>query len=129
MRKSLLYLIVVAVIGLSACTESQPVNVFYGEKFEVQHPMSVDELLKRLENGSIQKEVQVEGVITKSCTHSGCWLMLESSQGVEVLVTYKEEAFTTAKNIKDRKVVLKGTAEYNQEKERYDVAASGLILN
>jgi hypothetical protein len=111
------------------CRESQPVKVFYGEKFEVLNPISADLLIDMVDAGKVAEDIQVEGLIEKSCTHSGCWLMLENTKGAKIIVTYKDESFTTAKNIKDRKATLLGNATYDSEKETYNVVASGLILN
>jgi hypothetical protein len=116
-------------LGAIACSESQPVKVFYGEKFEVLNPISADELIDLVDAEKTPESVQVEGQIEKSCTHSGCWLMLENTRGAKIIVTYKEESFTTAKNIKGRKATLLGKATYDSEKETYNVVASGLILN
>jgi len=128
MKQLFLALFAISLLA-TGCSESQPVKVFYGEKFEVLNPITADELIEMVNAGTATEDIQVEGLIEKSCTHSGCWLMLENSKDAKIIVTYKEESFTTAKNIKDRKVTLLGSATYDSDKETYNVVASGLILN
>jgi hypothetical protein len=127
--KQLFFVLFAVSLSAIACSESQPVKVFYGEKFEVLNPISADELIDLVDAGKTSEPVQVEGLIEKSCTHTGCWMMLENTKGAKIVVTYKDEGFTTAKNIKDRKATLLGSATYDSEKETYNVVASGLILN
>jgi hypothetical protein len=127
--KHILFVLVAISLSAMGCRESQPVKVFYGEKFEVLNPISADLLIDMVDAGKVAEDIQVEGLIEKSCTHSGCWLMLENTKGAKIIVTYKDESFTTAKNIKDRKATLLGNATYDSEKETYNVVASGLILN
>lgn len=114
---------------LAACTESKPVKVFYGEKFEVVDPMSPDQLITLLDEEQTAENILVEGAIEKSCTHSGCWLTLVNEKGETIFVTYKDEAFTTAKDIKGRKVTLKGAAMKDEKKGEYNIVATGLIIN
>lgn len=116
---------------LNACQEGKPVNIFYGEKFESANSVTPEQLItlvEALDEESVVSDVVVSGVIEKSCTHSGCWLTLENEQGAKILVTYKDEAFTTEKRIKGKKVTLKGDASKDGE-QSYKVVASGLILN
>lgn len=116
-------------ILMVACTQNEPVKLFYGEKFEVVDPMTADELIELLDAENRAGDITVEGEIEKSCTHSGCWMTLVNTKGEKIFVTYKDEAFTTAKDIKGRKVALKGTAEKDEKEGEYKFVASGLIIN
>jgi hypothetical protein len=122
-------IIALAVVFVSACTENKPVKLYYGEKFEVVEPMSADELIKLLDAETQAADLIVEGEIEKSCTHSGCWMTLVNTRGEKVFVTYKDGSFTTAKDIKGRKVALKGAAEKDEKEGEYKLVASGLIIN
>ena len=129
MRKYL-FSCIASILILSACKESEPVKIFYGERFDAVDPISAEELLGMLEKDSIVEDVLVQGVVEKSCSHSGCWMTLANTKGKEVLVTYKDDAFKTAKKgMKEKKVVLKGYAERGDSPDSYKIIASGLILN
>jgi hypothetical protein len=123
------WIFLISVALLTACTESKPVKVFYGEKFEVVDPMTPDQLITLLDEEQTADDVLVEGSIEKSCTHSGCWMTLVNEKGETIFVSYKDEAFTTAKDIKGRKVTLKGAAKKDEKKGEYNIVASGLIIN
>jgi hypothetical protein len=124
----------ILIIGLTAllmaaCIQKKPVKLFYGEKFEVINPISADELIELLDEEKKGGDLIVEGEIEKSCTHSGCWMTLVNTKGEKIFVTYKDETFTTAKDIKGRKVTLKGMAEKDEKEGEYKFVASGLIIN
>lgn len=122
-------IVALTAILMGACTHREPVKLFYGEKFEVVNPMKADELIELLDAENKAADLIVEGEIEKSCTHSGCWMTLVNTKGEKILVTYKDGAFTTAKDIKGRKVALMGTAEKDEKEGGYKFVASGLIIN
>lgn len=106
------------------------VKIYHGEKFDTTGVISTEQLLETLAQKGKVENVIVSGTIDKSCKHTGCWLTLKNNKGKEVLVTYKDEAFTTAKDIEGRKVTAKGNVGINPEDSTgYQFVASGIILN
>ncbi|MCO5232955.1 MAG: DUF4920 domain-containing protein [Chitinophagales bacterium] len=117
---------IIATLILLGCSQQEEVKSLYGEDFNISSPISTEQLIQEIDSKAEVKNTQVEGVVEKSCGHTGCWLTLKNSQGKTIYVTYKDDAFTTAKNLKDRKVVLQGEGRYNQDDEEYEFIASGL---
>lgn len=115
---------------LIACSNNnEGVKIFYGEKFEVVQPISTDDLITTIDAQGKTDAIQVAGTIEKSCTHTGCWMTLDNTAKQKIFVTYKDDAFTTAKKIEGKKVTLLGEGSFDQEKNQYEFVASGLILN
>ena len=123
------FLLSIITCVLAACNSGAPVKVFYGEKFTETQPISADSLIKAIDGQAAVKGIQVSGTVDKSCTHKGCWLTLENVTGEKIMVTYKDDAFTTAKDIKGRKVTLIGDGNKNADKDQYEFIATGVILN
>ena len=104
-------------------------KVYYGEKFEENAPITPDELVQAIDSNKSVQDVQVSGTIDESCESSGCWITLKGGDDKTILVTYKDNAFTTAKKIQGKKVTLLGNGNYNEKKDEYEFVASGFILN
>lgn len=114
---------------LVSCNNTDGVKIYYGEKFDVAQPISTDELIQNIDANGTTPTLQVAGTIEKSCTHSGCWMTLENTSNQKIFVTYKDNAFTTAKKIDGKKVVLQGEGSHNSDKDQYEFVAEGIILN
>lgn len=112
-----------------SCNQSDGVKIYYGEKFDVAKPISTDELIQQIDANGTTSTLQVAGTIDKSCIHTGCWMTLENSANQKIFVTYKDNAFTTAKKIDGKKVTLQGEGSHNAEKDQYEFIAEGIILN
>lgn len=118
------------ITSMIACNSNNDgVKIFYGEKFEVSSPLTPDQLIDSIDNQQATDKIQVSGTIEKSCSHRGCWLTLENDADKKIFVTYKEDAFTTAKKIDGKKVTLVGKGSHNSEKDQYEFVADGVILN
>ncbi len=127
MRTWILSLVAAAI--MTACSSnSEGVKIFYGEKFDVNAPVTTDQLITAIDNNDTAK-TQVSGIIEKSCSHRGCWMTLENEAGKKLFVSYKDDAFTTAKKIDGKKVTLIGNGSHNTEKDQYEFVADGVILN
>ncbi len=121
----------IVLLSLS-CNSNEDIGnekMFYGEKFEVNAPITPDELIHAIDNDSSIQDIQVSGVIEKSCSHKGCWVTLKNDENKKVYVTYKDESFTTALKIDGKPITLIGTGSHNDKKDQYEFVASGVILN
>jgi len=111
-------------IGMSVLFSCQRVveSDQYGEKFELNSPLSPDECIHALETGKNRKEftiddnqtiqgmqAQVKGKITAMCKMSGCWFDLETAEGLTFHVTMKDHQATNPKWI-NQQVVVNGYA-------------------
>jgi hypothetical protein len=104
-------------------------KIYYGEKFEENAPITPDELVHVIDSNTSVHDVQVIGTIDESCGSTGCWITLKGGDDKTILVTYKDQAFTTAKKIEGKKVILVGSGNYNEKKDEYEFVATGMILN
>jgi hypothetical protein len=122
-------LVAISILVVSCNTSGNSVKIFHGEKFDTTGVITTAQLLDSLSKISSIQDVKVSGTIDKSCTHSGCWLTLKNEKGTEILVTYKDESFTTAKDIAGRQLVVLGNVAQDTTEGGYQFVASGLILN
>ena len=90
-----------------------------GETFTEQAPRSVDEVVRALQAGETLSGVQLAGKVDKNCMEKGCWLSMMSSDGTELLMTFKDEAFTIPINTVGRQVILSlsGRFDYTVREE------------
>lgn len=126
--KKWIFSTLIAIVALS-CNNNEVAEKIYGEKFEINAPISPDELTQAIDSQATIQDVQLSGTIDESCPHSGCWMVLKNTEDKEIFVTYKDEAFTTSLDIDGRKVTLLGSGSYNEKKDEYEFVASGLILD
>lgn len=126
--KKWIFSTLVVLLTLS-CNSNDDKKMFYGDKFEVNAPITPDELIHAIDKDSFTQDIQVSGTIDKSCGHTGCWITLKNDKDKTIFVSYKDDAFTTAKKIDGKQVTLIGSGSYNEKKEEYEFVASGVILN
>ena len=129
MRNIFFALLAVSMLAASCNPSGGNVKIYHGEKFDTTGVISTEQLLDSLGKVSAISDITVSGTIDKSCKHSGCWLTLKNEKDTEILVTYKDESFTTAKDIAGRHVVAKGTVARDTTEGGYKLVAAGLILN
>lgn len=100
--KKIIYIIIIAFnfIGCQSTTHN------LGEQFVVKNPISVDSALTILNTTSALKDVQVEGVINKSCMSEGCWLTIKDAAGSEILFNVADKKFTIPMNSPGKAVVV-----------------------
>lgn len=127
--KKILFACTLMTLLVSCSNNSDGVQIFYGEKFDVENPITTDELIENIQQNTRTDKIQVSAEIEKSCSHTGCWMTLENNAQEKIFVTYKDNAFTTAKKINGKKVTLIGEGKHNPEKQQYEFVASGLIIN
>jgi Domain of unknown function (DUF4920) len=105
-----------------------------GEAFTEQTPKTVDELVAGLREKGELKDVQLAGKIDKNCLEKGCWLSMMSSDGAELVMTFKEEKFTIPINSEGRQIVVIGDARMQQDsvagklETSYEFESRGLLF-
>lgn len=124
-----LLIILTLMTFIISCSNQDGVKIYYGEKFEEKNPITTEQLIESIQQNETTELIQVSGTIEKSCSHSGCWLTLDNPADEKIFVTYKDNAFTTAKRIDGKKITLLGHGSHNEEKNQYEFVAEGVILN
>lgn len=128
--KKLIYIIIIT-FSFAAC-ESTSKNL--GEKFEVKNPISVDAALALLNDTIPLQDVQVEGVINKSCMSEGCWITIKGKTESEVLFTVTDKKFRIPTNSPGEAVVVlvdaKATEKNTADKElpKNELYIKGLLF-
>jgi len=88
-------------IGLLACTGGQKTAVkdeatgatYYGDKFNPNNAMSVDDLFKKMTDQEGIENIKVEGEVVSVCQVKGCWMRMAASNGDELMVKFKDYGF------------------------------------
>ncbi len=90
-------------ISLIACTGGQKATItevangntitYYGETFNPNDVMSVDDLFEKMSDKEGMENVQVEGKVVSVCQVKGCWMRLAATDGEELMVKFKDYGF------------------------------------
>ena len=75
----------------TACNMSEPKEL--GVKFEVNNPMSIDELVEQMKIQPQLENIQLKGEINKSCLSEGCWFTIKDKNGNSYTIDVKDEQF------------------------------------
>lgn len=84
-------------------------GMMYGEKFTVNSPASIDEVISKMGDQDEMK-AQVQGKVSSVCKAEGCWLKMAKADGGEVMVKMKGHDFTVPKDCEGKTVVIDGVA-------------------
>lgn len=66
---------------------------YYGDTFNPNDVMSVDDLFKKMSDKEGMENIQVEGEVVSVCQVKGCWMRLAASDGEELMVKFKDYSF------------------------------------
>jgi hypothetical protein len=105
-----------------------------GEQFESKNPVTVDSILTLINSENTLQDVQVEGVIQKSCMSEGCWLTIKDKTGNEILFNVAGKKFRIPMNSPGKNVIVlvdaKATLENLKGKEspKNEIAIKGLLF-
>ena len=89
----------------------------YGEGLSDTKIVKATNLEKTLD-GQEAMQLKLEGKILEVCQMSGCWMTVETGNGKEIRVTFKDYGFFVPKDASGKKAVFEGEAKM----ETVDVA-------
>jgi hypothetical protein len=90
----------------------------YGyEKIDKENAMELDALYQKVVDSKDPIEAKSKGKITQVCKHSGCWVMLQTDQGKEIIVNFKNEFSIPRSGVVGKTIYFKGKSQ----KEVYSV--------
>ena len=101
MRYSIFSLWICLLIGCSGD------KTMFGESFPEEQGISVVDLRKAIDKGNAAN-LLVQGEVASVCQATGCWLTFKEETGEEIRVVFKDYGFFVPKNIKGKKVLVKG---------------------
>jgi len=104
-------------VVLSSCNSKQT-NGYFGQEFETENVISVDEAEKMAENGLTENEVKVKGTIRSVCKGEGCWLTFTTSSGKTVYINTLDKAYSLPLEVEGKNAIAYGTIlSIEQQKE------------
>ena len=107
-----LFFVVVVFGMLASCGQTKTSkDGFYGESFDVENAISVEEMVKKLSIEQPIEGLKVTGKVEEVCQAKGCWLSLGTENDGNVRVTFKDYGFLVPKNISGKTVVIQGTGQ------------------
>jgi len=104
-------------IVLSSCNSKQ-INGYFGQEFENENVISVDEAEKMAENGLTDNEVKVKGTIRSVCKGEGCWVTFTTSSGKTVYINTLNKAYSLPLEVEGKNAIAFGSIlTIEQQKE------------
>lgn len=129
------FMALVALVMTSSCKQASSVGEtldgnFYGEKFELGSPVTVDALRTKMDTQDTVR-VNVGGIVESVCQKKGCWTNIATSADAEetVFVKFKDYGFFLPMDCQGQDVVLTGMAfieETSVEELRHYAEDEGL---
>lgn len=110
--KKLVFTLVIA--GLGFIADAQPPagdakpGEWYGEKVSTEGAVDLNDVVKKLNGGSMFPEVKIKAKITEVCPKKGCWLKLELENGETAMVKMKDYGFFLPLAAKGKTVIIDG---------------------
>jgi hypothetical protein len=92
---------------LANCQETK----YFGETFDTSDPVTVEQLLSRLDETDKVENIVVSGAVDEVCQVKGCWMTMSTENGSSMRVTFKDYGFFVPKDIHGRTVVIRGYGE------------------
>lgn len=100
--KKILY----SILFVSILTACESTTKTFGDAFTIKNPVSINEVLTRLESNKALNDIQIEGKIEKSCMSEGCWFTIKDANGTEVLLDVKDKKFKVPTNSPGKTVII-----------------------
>jgi hypothetical protein len=115
MKKILLIWVGLAIFGISYAQEplSAKKGVTYGAGTTSEGTLvPVSELGDKMQNDKFSGKIS--GKVAEVCQEKGCWMKIETSNGENIMVKFKDYKFFMPKDIVGKDVVLEGEASYKE---------------
>ena len=84
----------------------------FGEKFDPKDAMPMGAFMKEMQ-GKSDMPAMVEGKVSAVCQAKGCWMKLETGNGSNMRVSFKDYGFFVPKDLSGKTVVVRGVASMN----------------
>ena len=116
MTKLILKISAILIVVL-ALQPAQAQTGTYGDALSEARAVKATDLEKTMQGKDAMK-IKVEGKIVDVCQEKGCWMTVDTGNGNEIRVTFKDYAFFVPKDASGKKTVFEGEAKI----ETVDVA-------
>lgn len=95
--------------GFTAYAQDRTVTE-YGEKFEIKEVHTMQSLADAIAGKKELKNIELEGMVSEVCQAEGCWIKLDNHDGDDIMVKFKDHAFTVPKDVAGKSAIVKGNA-------------------
>ncbi|OWY25042.1 DUF4920 domain-containing protein [Sphingobacteriales bacterium UPWRP_1] len=117
----LFFLVLFSVLFFAGCGKSAQKTAsavgpngeqYFGEKIDETGVMPLADMLGKMkESNSAELEAKVSGTVTGVCQVKGCWMTLQTPDGEDMRVTFKDYGFFMPKDISGKNIVMRGIAK------------------
>lgn len=85
---------------------------YFGEKIDETGAIALSDMLAKMKETNLaQTEAKVSGTVTGVCQVKGCWMTLQTPDGDDMRVTFKDYGFFMPKDIAGKNIIMRGTAK------------------
>ncbi|OWY22761.1 DUF4920 domain-containing protein [Sphingobacteriales bacterium UPWRP_1] len=85
---------------------------YFGEKIDDAGVIPLSDMLAKMNQSSAaEMEAKVSGTVTGVCQVKGCWMTLQTPDGDDMRVTFKDYGFFMPKDISGKNIVMRGIAK------------------
>ena len=114
--KLIVWMLIPMIMGLSACkaqvkssTSKDGSQSYFGEKIDPKGAESLDAVITQLATKD-EIETKIKGTVTSVCKKKGCWMNVQSEQGEEIFVKFKDYGFFMPLDCEGQEVIMRGKA-------------------
>ncbi len=93
----------------SAAPEATETETVFGAPFTPAAYLTADELLPLITDEESEL-MQVSAEVTEVCQTKGCWLVMQTSDGQPIRVTFKDYAYFVPKDLAGQRVLMEGVS-------------------
>tara|TARA_B100001109_G_scaffold243092_1_gene228596 strand:+ start:6431 stop:6958 length:528 start_codon:yes stop_codon:yes gene_type:complete len=90
-------------------TEMEADSVHFGELIDEEGALTIDEFAMKME-GQDTLEVKILAVATDVCQKKGCWMKVQTADGGDMRIRFKDYGFFVPKDISGKQVIFEGIA-------------------
>jgi tetrahydromethanopterin S-methyltransferase subunit G len=84
-------------------------STHFGELIDESGALTIDEFAAKM-NGKDSLNVKIAAVASEVCQKKGCWMKVQTADGSEMRIKFKDYGFFVPKDISGKQVVFEGVA-------------------
>ncbi len=86
-------------------------KAFFGAEISLDNPITVSELLNKMNGQDSLTDVLVSGEIVETCAVKGCWMTITNKGGEDMRVRFKDYGFfVPTEGVEGKETMFRGTA-------------------
>lgn len=123
--KQLFYSLLLTVVFMACNNTSKNL----GQTFTPENPISVNDVISQLTTKEQLKDIQIEGIVEKSCKGEGCWFTIKDANGEEIVFDVADKKFRVPTNSPGKTViVLADATQDTTSDQKIALSVKGLMF-